>query len=300
MNNSTTKITKYRDAIIIFCLLFILYPNVSLLNYIPLLPFLLIKTIISLSLIVIFIKDSIKNKEIDCFVLTSIIFYIYAFVVTKINDGDLLTAIFENLIFGLGLILFVKIFIDRDKNLFIKVSLIYFLILHIINFIFIFINKNNSSVGWFFDNRNNAFRYTMPLIYFLALEVEEKRKKVIILISILFVSIYSGALTTSICFLILIPYIIFLSHKEIKFLNIYVYLGIVIVTFILFTVPPINREFTSKIIVLFGKSESANGRFLIYDQIISAIQKGNIVFGNGIPKLYEYLNEVNIEKVKVV
>lgn len=338
MNNSTTKITKYRDAIIIFCLLFILYPNVSLLNYIPLLPFLLIKTIISLSLILIFLKDSIKNKEIDCFVLTSIIFYIYAFVVTKINNGDLLTAIFENLIFGLGLILFVKIYIDRDKNLFIKVSLIYFLILHIINFIFIFINKNTSSIGWFFDNRNNAFRYTMPLIYFLALEMEEKRKKIneniysyqkvdiiennyekedgktynilknnlysvisiIILISILFISIYSGALTTSICFLILIPYIIFLSYKEIKFLNIYVYLGIIIVTFILFTIPPINKEITSKIIILLGKSESANGRFLIYDQIISAIQKGNIVFGNGIPKLYEYLNEVNIEKVKVV
>lgn len=372
MNKCTTKITKYKNAILIFCLLFLLYPNVSLLNYIPLLPFLLIKTIVSLILILIFIKDCIKNNEIDYFVLTSTIFYIYAFIITKINNGDLLSAIFENIIFGLGLIVFVKVFIDRDKDLFIKVSLIYFLILHIINFIFIFINKNNSSVGWFFDNRNNAFRYTMPLIYFLVLEVEDIRKKVnentysyykedtiennyekedgkvynilknkdisnnsvfvkvktkncgschtgvldsrlirsahnlyiiislIILISILFVSIYSGALTTSICFLILIPYILFLSHKEIKFLNIYVYLGIILVTFILFTIPPINKEFTSKIFVLFGKSETANGRFPIYDKIISAIQKGNIIFGNGIPKLYEYLNEVNIEKVKVV
>lgn len=423
MNKLTTKITKYKDAILIFCLLFILYPNVSLLNYIPLLPFLLIKTIVSLIIIfmgtsiksiikvpsmvvtliyrfrfsentnnrsiLIFIKDSIKNKKIDYFVLTSTIFYIYAFIITKINNGDLLSAIFENIIFGLALIILVKVFIERDKDLFIKISLIYFLILHLINFLFIFINKNNSSVGWFFDNRNNAFRYTMPLIYFLILEVERKKEEVneivhfyhkvgiveknlekedgkihnilknkdifnnnvfvkaktekcgnyhvghldnkgnlsakqlisllpcgdrfirsdydlyliislIILISILFVSIYSGALTTSICFLILIPYVIFLSHKDIKFFNIYIYLGIILVTFIFFTIPPINREFTSKIIVLFGKSESANGRFLIYDQIINAIQKGNIVFGNGIPKLYEYLNEVNVEKVEVV
>lgn len=297
--NFTLK--KYFDLLVFYLILFFIYtPKFILIDVFPIyvkvgLRLVCITIIFFLSLIKMF-----KEKKIDRFSLVFLIYSLWFLIVTVINKGYIVNAIYQGILLSLACLLFVFYYIDNKKSFIIN-SYIYFSILTICNLLFsIIFNINN----FIFMNSNNNFYFYLPLVLFSILVLEFNKKFIylnIILYSIIsYTSILYDATSTLILISFFIMFCYFFNNKFfIYFFNKYTYIFILMLVFIFVILPGSNSIILPVFSKLLNKSITLTGRTPIYDLVVKRIIE-NPILGYGIlndESFFQLINHYNCHNI---
>lgn len=260
------------------------YPNIYLINFLPKLPKTCFRLICICVVFILYLFQIIKYKRIDIMLILCSLFSVYQTMITFICREDMISVIYSNVFIALSCLIMTKLFVNYDKQLYIDVSFWYFFVMTFINAISTFVAaKENITTSLFYGNRNDIYKFFIPLIFFTLLKYRDSRKYYlyIVMLITLIPAIYCGSLSTSILLIILYLYILFFINKEIKLLNINIYLIVSLIGFVVFVLPGSKNVVLSNIIQFLGKDSTASGRLIIYDETLKLIKNGNIIFGNG-------------------
>lgn len=275
---------KFIFIVLVLLSLLAVYPNIFFLDKIFfVIPKLIFRCSLMLIIFIQYLFNIVKRKKIDLLFSICLFFVFFQIFLTVINNADIKAVVYSNLMISLSCLIITDVYINVNKKLYIDTVFYYLLSMNIISMsMFVFSGKSTTLLANFYGNQNDAFRYNLPLMLISYYKFENKKHIAIIInIILLLQTIISEALTSSIVLFFLLIYMLFLSNKNIKFLNIISYVFIGTILSLMFVIPKFNRYTFNKILVLVGKSKTASGRFNIYDIVINNIDSKSLIIGHG-------------------
>lgn len=292
---------KYFDLLIFNFILFFIYtPKFVLFGALPL----NIKVGLRLSCVFLiyilsFIKI-IKSKKIDRFLIVYLVYCLWFTVVTIINKGFLVNAIYQGVLLSTACLLFVYYYSEQKKN-FVIYSYIYFCILTFSNLILSFIFNTNNYI---FVNSNNNFYYYLPLVLFSYLILDYCNKLIYLNIILYGIIIYTSIIYDATSTLILMSFFIFYcyffnNNFFRKIFNKYTYLLVILLVFFLVILPGSNSIVLPIFSKLLNKSITLTGRTPIYDLVVKRIIE-NPILGYGVlndESFYQLINHYNCHNI---
>ena len=232
----------------------------------------------ALIFVLYFIKF-IKQKKISILIISSSIFALYILFMSYINHSATPIIYLYQVINILCAVVINDIFSENDDKKLFYVVILFMLSSYLFAEIFLFIKNlftSDISYGYIiYSNRNVIFIYLIPLFLLYNFFVNSKYKYYylfVIFMSILF-NIISGALTTSIVFIIIVVYNLILSKsKNIKRIQTSYVLMLFIVFSIFFTLvyfgtDSIFVKTAEKLSSFIPKLQSLYDRAEIYDNV---------------------------------
>lgn len=233
----------------------------------------------------------LNGKKIDGIFILLNVFSAYQFIVTAINKGDVAGAVWLYWILSDALFLFVDMEMD-DGDKILKYICYIFLGMMVINFYTvlktpIYIHISDMNKVYFFGNYNSFINYFFPFIIIIYYLTEEKKANIKILflfgLLIIYGTYYFARSLTSILVLsILIIYLLLFNTKKTqKIFNLNTYIFLIFLLFFGFVISRLGENLFSKLLVLFNKDITLNGRTEIWNNAVTNILK-NPVWGYGV------------------